>query len=114
MSIWMCRPSLVKWGVDVNLGCAEMSDGSFIKDISDTDLKVGLAQLLDGDTIVVVDTENIEKSLYDAFCDSGWENGESFHLAKTDVFRAEEHDEYFDVYVNEQNIAKFYKDRKFS
>ena len=26
----------------------------------------------------------------------------------------DKNDEYFDVYVNEQNIAKFYKDRKFS
>lgn len=113
MSIWMCRPSLVKWGVDVNLGCAEMSDGSFIKDISDTDLKVGLAQLLDGDTMVVVDTENIEKSLYDAFCDSGWENGESLGFTKKDAFAAKEYEKYFDIYVNDKIVAKFYKDRQF-
>lgn len=113
MSVWMCRPSLVKWGVDVNLGLAEMSDGSFIKDISDTGLKVGLAQFLDGDTILVVDTENIQTSLYDAFCKSGWTNGESFHFSESDAFRADECDECFDVYVNEEHIAKFYKDRKF-
>ena len=113
MSVWICRPSLVKWKVDVNLGCAEMSSGSFPKDIHNTGMKIGNAQILDGDIILVVDTENIQKSLYEAFCDSGWNTGKNFNFRENDNFRAKEHDEYFDVYVNDKLIAKFYKDRQF-
>lgn len=113
MSIWICRPSLVEWNIDVGLGCAGMSCGSLIKDITDIGLKVGNAQLLDADSIVAVDTENVQKSLYDAFCNSGWETGESFNFGQNDIFEIEEYDKYFDVYVNDKLIAKFYKDRKF-
>lgn len=113
MAVWVCRPSLAGWTVDVNLGYAEMSDGSFIKDISDAGLKLGTAQILDGDIIVVLDTENVQGSLYDAFCDSGWKTGESLGFTKKDAFAAKEYEKYFDIYVNDKMVAKFYKDRQF-
>lgn len=68
---------------------------------------------LDGDTIVTIDTENVQDSIRDAFCDSGWEAGESFGFGTGDVFRADEYDNYFDIYANDKMIARFCKDRLF-
>lgn len=90
MSMWICRPSLAE------------------KDIGFT-----IANVLDGDTIVTIDTENVQDSIRDAFCDSGWEAGESFGFGTGDVFRADEYDNYFDIYANDKMIARFCKDRLF-
>ena len=97
MSVWICKPSLVEWSVDVHL----------------PGLKIGEGHILDSDIIVVVDTENIQESLYDVFCNSGWKIGESFNFEQDDIFKAEEYNEYFDVYINDKIIAKFYKFEKF-
>ena len=79
MSIWMCRPSLSGWETKIN------------------DKK---GYILDGDIIIPINTENLQKSTLKAFNECNWETGRNFNFGEQDIFEVEEYEEYFDVYVS--------------
>lgn len=82
-----------------------------------TDRKVGTDEFLDDvPMFVYIDTDDVQHTLYDAFNNSGWENGRKYYLknnyTKEDNFSIIENDEYFDVYINDKHVAFFGKIRE--
>lgn len=105
MAYWICRPSLCSKAelIPVYYGNPE----SGIKgDIVGYEIPIGME-------IVGIDTENLQESLYDAFNDSGWKDGEKLGIKKTDKFSIKEDKGTFEIYVNEKFVATFCKDREF-
>lgn len=113
MAIWFCRPALLHWEVELTPSLRYKNTL-----LNEDNAKNGgleeIGYILDGDAIVVINTENVKESLYESFSNSRWENGRALGFTLNDDYKAIEKDNEFDVFVNEKFVAKFFKDRRFS
>lgn len=96
MARWLCRPSLYSKNESIPVYYGNNVIGM---------IPIGME-------IVGIDTENLQESLYSAFNDSGWKNGEKLGIKKTDKFSVKEDEKTFEIYVNEKFVATFCKDRE--
>lgn len=98
MSIWVCRPALSR---DLHNYRRKAYD-----DVAYIDRGIPI------DLNVKIDTDNIQESLYNAFHESGWIDGERMMVKDTDYFSYMEFEEYFDIYINNRLMATFWKEQE--
>lgn len=104
MAYWICRPSLYSKYESIPVYYGDPENG--IKgNIVGYEIPIGFE-------IVTIDTDNLQESLYDAFNDCGWEDGERLGIKRTDMFSIKEYENIFEIYVNGKFVATFYKDKE--
>ena len=107
MSEWICIPSTMR-----------IQDGLNIfnnpYDYYDNKKKIGTCIIVESDKIVYIDTEDLQKSLYESFNEIGWENGKTFNVSKDDIFSIKEYKKYFEIFINDKFVATFCKKQDIS